>query len=61
VDSSGVCPIDLEIGQSYTLDEIESKLVANVQLADTAFVMDKPNKQLQLVNLVVQPNTPYGG
>jgi Dyp-type peroxidase family len=57
----GVCPIDLEIGQSYTLDEIESRLVANVQLTDTAFVMDKQNKQLQLVNLVVQPNTPYGG
>lgn len=57
----GICPVELEIGQSYTLDETESKLVTNVQLTDTAFVMDKPNKQLQLTNLVVHPNTPYGG
>lgn len=57
----GICPVELEIGQSYTLDETASNVVANVQLTDTPFVMDKPNKQLQLVNQVTQPNTRYGG
>ena len=57
----GICPVELEIGQAYTLHELASNLVPNVQLTDVAFQMDKPNKQLQVVNHVTQPNTPYGG
>lgn len=62
-DSTGraICPIDLEIGQTYTLDETASNVVPDVQLTDTQFVMDKPNKQLQIVNQVTRPNAPYGG
>jgi hypothetical protein len=57
----GLCPVELDIGQAYTLDEVASNVVANVQPTDVAFQMDKPNKQLQIVNQVTQPNTPYGG
>jgi Dyp-type peroxidase family len=57
----GICPVELEIGHAYTLHELASNVVANVQLSDVSFQMDKPNKQLQVVNQVTQPNTPYGG
>jgi Dyp-type peroxidase family len=56
----GVCPVELAIGQNHTLDELASP-VANVQLTQTAFVMEKRNQQLHVVNQVTQPNTPYGG
>jgi Dyp-type peroxidase family len=60
-DATGraICPIELELEQSYTLNELASNVVPNVPLVSTPFVMDKANKQLQLVNQVAQPNTPY--
>jgi len=61
-DSSGrgICPVELQVGQSYTLQELSSP-VANVQLSNTPFVMEKRRQQLRVVNQVTQPNTPYGG
>jgi Dyp-type peroxidase family len=56
----GICPMELLIGQPYTLQELSSP-VANVQLADTPFTMDRSNQQLRVANEVTQPNTPYGG
>jgi hypothetical protein len=56
----GICPVELEIGQTYSLQELSSP-VPNVQLTTTQFTMDKPNKQLNVVNQVTQPNTPYAG
>ncbi|MDQ3690296.1 MAG: Dyp-type peroxidase [Chloroflexota bacterium] len=60
--SSGraVLEATLTIGSSYTLEELHSP-VANVALARLTFEMDRPNKQLRVVNSVSQPNTPYGG
>jgi len=62
-DSSGrgICPVELQIGQPYTLQEIAPLPVQNVQPENTAFTMDKRNKELIIVNRVTQPNTPYGG
>jgi Dyp-type peroxidase family len=61
-DSSGrgVCPVELEIGQTYVAHETAVP-VANVNPVDTQFVMDKQNVELVVVNQVTQPNTPYGG
>ncbi len=56
----GLCPVELQIGQPYTLQE-ESSPVANVLLANTPFTMERRNQQLRIVNQVTQPNTPYGG
>jgi hypothetical protein len=56
----GICPVELEIGQNYTLQELASP-VANVPLNSTGFVMEKRNQQLRVTNQVTQPNTPYGG
>lgn len=56
----GICPVELQIGQQYTLQELSSP-VANVQLTNTPFTMEKRNQQLRVVNQVTQPNTPYGG
>jgi Dyp-type peroxidase family len=56
----GICPVELQIGQQYTLQE-QSSPVANVQLANTPFTMERRNQQLRLLNQVTQPNTPYGG
>lgn len=50
----------LQIGSTYTLEEISSP-VANVTLARIQFDMTRPNQQLRIVNTVSQPNTPYGG
>jgi len=55
----GVCPVELTIGQQYTLQELASP-VQNVQLTQTPFTMEKRNQQLQVVNQVTQPQTPYG-
>jgi Dyp-type peroxidase family len=57
----GVCPVELEVGQTYTLHESASNVVPDVQLSDTPFVMDKPNKQIQVINQVTRPNAPYAG
>ncbi len=61
-DSSGrgICPVDLEIGQSYTLQEVAPLPVQNIEPASTPFTMDKANKELVILNQVTQPNTPYG-
>jgi Dyp-type peroxidase family len=56
----GICPVELQIGQQYTLQEMSSP-VANVQLTNTSFTMERRNQQLRVVNQVTQPNTPYGG
>jgi len=56
----GICPVELQVGQQYTLQELSSP-VANVQLANTPFTMERRNQQLRVVNQVTQPNTPYGG
>jgi hypothetical protein len=55
-----VCPVELEIGQTYVAHETAVP-VANVNPVDTQFVMDKQNVELLVVNQVTQPNTPYGG
>lgn len=62
-DSSGrgICPVELAIGQAFTLQEVAPVPVQNVQPGSTPFTMDKPNKELVIVNQVTQPNTPYGG
>jgi Dyp-type peroxidase family len=61
-DSSGrgVCPIELEIGQTYFAQETTIP-VANVTAVTPQFTMDKQNVELVVVNQVTQPNTPYGG
>jgi len=56
----GISPVELEIGQSFSLQELSSP-VANVQLTNTPFTMESRNQQLRVVNQVTQPNTPYGG
>jgi Dyp-type peroxidase family len=56
----GICPVRLEIGQTYTLQELSSP-VANIQLTSTPFTMERRNQRLRVVNQVMQPNTPYGG
>jgi Dyp-type peroxidase family len=57
----GICPVELQIGASFTLRELEAP-VANVSIPfDTAFVMERRNQQLRILNQVTQPNTPYGG
>jgi hypothetical protein len=50
--------VELTIGQNFTLHEVSSP-VANVQLIDTPFQMDTPNKQVMVVNQVTVPNTGY--
>jgi deferrochelatase/peroxidase EfeB len=50
----------LAIGSDFTLEELHSP-IANVALTTVAFQMDRPNKQLRVVNTVTLPNTPYGG
>jgi Dyp-type peroxidase family len=55
----GICPVELEIGKQYTLQEMSSP-VANVQLTSTPFTMERRNQQVRVVNQVTQPNTPYG-
>jgi len=60
-DSTGraICPVELDMGGSYTLQEISSP-VPNVQPKNMPFTMDKSNLQLTVLNEVSQPNTPYG-
>jgi Dyp-type peroxidase family len=60
-DSSGrgVCPVELEIGQTYTAQETAVP-VANITATNTPFTMDKQNVELVVVNEVTEPNTPYG-
>jgi Dyp-type peroxidase family len=59
-DSSGrgVCPVELELGQSYFAQETTIP-VANVSPTTTQFTMDRQNVELSIVNQVTQPNTPY--
>ena len=61
-DSTGraIAPVELTIGQSYTLQEVASTFVQNVQLTPVPFQMDKRHKELLVINQVTQPNTPYG-
>jgi hypothetical protein len=61
-DTTGraVCPAKLQIGQTYSLQEVSSP-VTNVQLQTLPFTMERRRQQLPLVNSVAQPNTPYGG
>jgi Dyp-type peroxidase family len=56
----GICPVELPLNQSYTLQELASP-VPSVQLTSTAFTMDRPHKEVALVNQVTQSNMPYGG
>lgn len=50
----------LTIGGTYTLEEVHSP-IPNVTLVTMTFQMERPNKQIRVVNTVSQPNTPYGG
>jgi len=54
----GVCPAELEIGQTYQLVEASSPR-PDVGLTTLQFVMDKPNKNLRVTNQV-QPGGGYG-
>lgn len=56
----GICPVELPTGRQYTLQEVSSP-VANVEMTNTPFTMEKRSQQLHIVNEVTQPNTPYGG
>jgi Dyp-type peroxidase family len=56
----GICPVELTIGQNFTLQELSSP-VQNVQPQSIGFTMQHPNEQLHVVNQVTQLNTPYGG
>jgi hypothetical protein len=56
----GICPVELAIGQQFTVQELSSP-VANVQVTNTRFTMERRNQQLRIVNQVTQANTPYGG
>jgi len=56
----GVCPVELEIGKSYTARETASTVVQSVTLKDTPFTMNKPNVELAVEN-VVPSSSPYGG
>jgi len=60
-DSTGraIAPAELNLGATYTLQEVASQLVQNVELTTVPFTMDKPHKELMLVNHVTRPNTPY--
>jgi Dyp-type peroxidase family len=62
-DSTGraTCTVELEIGLSYTLQEIGTPPVPNVQPVTQQFAMEHRVEQLQVVNQVTQPNTPYSG
>jgi Dyp-type peroxidase family len=57
----GICPVDLPIDQSYTLQELPPMPVQNVQPTSAQFTMDKTHKELPFINQVTEPNTPYGG
>lgn len=61
-DSAGraICPAELAIGQTYSLQEVFSP-VANVQFQPVQFTMEKKRQQVPALNTVTQPNTPYGG
>jgi Dyp-type peroxidase family len=61
-DSTGraIAPVELTIGESYTLQEVTSNFVQNVQLNSVPFQMDKRHKELLIINQVTQPNTGYG-
>lgn len=56
----GRCPVELQIGEGYTLEELASP-VPNIQLQSIRFAMEKRNQLLRVENQVTQPNTPYGG
>ena len=56
----GICPVELQIGQVYSLEETSSP-VANVEATTASFTMEKRNQQLRVDNQVTQPDTPYGG
>lgn len=56
----GVCPVELEIGRTYTLVEVSTPLSQDT-LTETALAMNKPNEHLEVVNTLTQPSTGYNG
>ncbi|HEX3680880.1 MAG TPA: Dyp-type peroxidase, partial [Galbitalea sp.] len=56
----GLCPAELTVGDSYTLQEIGTPPVENVALLSVPFTVDGPVVQLSVVN-TVPSGTPYGG
>lgn len=56
----GVCPVALEIGKAYELVETAAPSGLPVSLLRQAFVMERPNQHVQVINRVTQPNGPYG-
>lgn len=61
-DSTGraACPVQLEIGQPYTLREVATP-IPGLPLVDTAFTPAKSHDAVVIVNQVQQPGGPYGG
>jgi Dyp-type peroxidase family len=54
----GVCPVDLVIGQAYTLVEMSSPH-QTATLTNTDFTMAKSNEHLEVTNNLAQPATGY--
>lgn len=57
----GVCPVALEIGETYTLVEIATPPGIPVSLRSDPFTADKPNIHLDITNQLNSPATGYGG
>jgi Dyp-type peroxidase family len=55
-----VFPAELPLGSSFTLEEVSSPIPVQ-PLAPITFQMTKPNVRLNVVNAILQPNTPYSG
>ena len=56
----GICPVELRIGETFTLVEFHSP-VPDVIPRSEQFPMDKNVKQLNFLNDVTNPTGPYGG
>lgn len=58
----GVCPVELEVGATYSLIEVGTPAGISVApLAPVQFTADKPNLHLQIENRLAQPPNVYGG
>jgi Dyp-type peroxidase family len=61
-DSTGraVVAVELEIGTTYVIDETVLP-VANISPTQTSKLMEHSHEELEIVNHVTTPNTPYSG
>jgi hypothetical protein len=52
---------ELDIGGSYTLQEVSSPFGEKVQLASVNFTIDRPHKELAIESQITQTDAGYGG